>query len=819
MLLWVVILSLLEVSCGSFVLDKTRLNRTYDGLGGLSGGGATTRLLVDYKEPQRSEILDYLFKPNFGASLQILKVEIGGDSQSTDGTETSHMHSKDDLDLKRGYEWWLMSEAKKRNSEIKLYGLPWAYPGWVGNDPTTGKPSGSPFTYPNQTSHYIMEWISGAKKEYGLDIDFIGIWNERSSDAKYANSLRQTLDAAGFSKTKIVAKDGGADICTAMAKDPAYAKTVDIIGLHYPSDYKDYSVCHSFGKPVWASEESSSYDDLNGAACWARVVNSHFVLSGMTSSIMWNLVGAYYHGTNWYASSMLTSVQPWSGHYEELPVVWATAHVTQFTKIGWKYLENNHGSGQLPKGGFFTTIVDPKGKDFTLQVVKISYDHAPCTRPKLPSFDVKAENVTFVLDKSMGDIDSLTVWRSNFEQERIILFEKQQDITLKDRSFTLFVLVGDFFTISTVRTAVHGSHGKPPPSIPEFPLPFKDDFNSYSESSEAKYFADQIGAFEIHTDRENKTNKIMRQMVPQLPIGWSDHGSNGPMTLIGMREWQDITIKTDFNLPISEASACVGSRVDQMWRNGLVVCVGSDGNWNLTIGGPPQNGKWVTKPILSGSTEAPGVNKWHTLQLTTIDTKASASVNDHVLFTNHAIRNLDTGFAAIGTNEWFSFEFDNVEINQAGNNWNPKSPCGSAKVSTKLGVRKCQANGMSVADLSFTLMSNWQIQHIPSGLCVTATSSATDSSLTLQPCNFQSNLQKFKNDYTRIRNTVRPMTLVETNLLLAGNTAGKLSIQKSGSSGWWTTWSYFPNTNQLRNQYVANTKLGYPMCLTTCGDM
>lgn len=27
---------------------------------------------------------------------------------------------------------------------------------------------------------------------------------------------------------------------------------------------------------------------------------------------------------------------------------------------------------------------------------------------------------------------------------------------------------------------------------------------------------------------------------------------------------------------------------------------------------------------------------------------------------------------------------------------------------------------------------------------------------------------------------------------------------------------YFPNTNQLRNQYVANEKLGYPMCLSTC---
>ena len=32
----------------------------------------------------------------------------------------------------------------------------------------------------------------------------------------------------------------------------------------------------------------------------------------------------------------------------------------------------------------------------------------------------------------------------------------------------------------------------------------------------------------------------------------------------------------------------------------------------------------------------------------------------------------------------------------------------------------------------------------------------------------------------------------------------------------WNSWVYFPNTSQLRNQYVANTNLGYPMCLSTC---
>ena len=62
------------------------------------------------------------------------------------------MHSEGDENYQRGYEWFLMTEAKKvcewrittnhvllllicfysqRNPDIKLYGLSWAYPAWV----------------------------------------------------------------------------------------------------------------------------------------------------------------------------------------------------------------------------------------------------------------------------------------------------------------------------------------------------------------------------------------------------------------------------------------------------------------------------------------------------------------------------------------------------------------------------------------------------------------------------------------------------------------------------------------------------------------
>lgn len=41
-------------------LDPARLGLRFDGVGGVSGGGGGTRLLLDYDEQARGEILDYL---------------------------------------------------------------------------------------------------------------------------------------------------------------------------------------------------------------------------------------------------------------------------------------------------------------------------------------------------------------------------------------------------------------------------------------------------------------------------------------------------------------------------------------------------------------------------------------------------------------------------------------------------------------------------------------------------------------------------------------------------------------------------------------
>ena len=141
---------------------------TFDGNGALSAG-ASSRLLWDYPEPQRSQVLDYLFKPSFGAALSILKVEIGGDAQSTDGTEPSHMHTRDDLSCTRGYELWLVKQARLRNPSIIIYGLSWGTPAWVGN--------GTYYSEDNVV--YQTQWVKCIQQEAGASVNVLGLWNEK----------------------------------------------------------------------------------------------------------------------------------------------------------------------------------------------------------------------------------------------------------------------------------------------------------------------------------------------------------------------------------------------------------------------------------------------------------------------------------------------------------------------------------------------------------------------------------------------------------------------------------------------------------------
>uniref|UniRef100_A0A8C1PJ27 Galactocerebrosidase n=1 Tax=Cyprinus carpio TaxID=7962 RepID=A0A8C1PJ27_CYPCA len=618
----VTICCLLGCAAEFYVIDdRIGLGREFDGIGGLSGGGATSRLLVNYEEPYRSHILDFLFKPNFGASLHILKVEIGGDAQTTDGTEPSHMHSKGEGNFFLGYEWWLMNEAKKRNPNIKLIGLPWAFPGWVGEGTQW------PYFFSNVTADYVVSWIYGAKQHHNLDIDYIGIWNERKYDPVYIK------------------------LC--VLKYSLYS-------VHYPGT-KTVKEALLTEKKLWSSEDYSTFNDDIGAGCWARILNQNYVNGRMTSTISWNLIASYYKNLSFGGDGLMTADEPWSGHYVVESPIWMTAHTTQFTQPGWFYLQT---VGNLTHGGSYVALTDRKG-NLTIVIQTMTHSHSQCIRPPLPHFDVSPQKATFQLKGSFAHLTDLQVWYSklDFKTKNDTLFQRSSPIKVYNGSFTLKLDVDEVYTITTVNTGQKGAYPEPPKSQP-FPKNYSDDFTIDNPPfSEAPFFADQTGVFEyFRNSTDNGSHAFtLRQVVTERPVTWA-RDAYQTISIIGDYSWTDLSVSCDvlIETPVT-GGVFLAARVDQGGESvreakGVFYWISANGTYKVTndIGG-----RRVLAEGLSGTRE--GV--WYTLTLRVKGYFATGMLNGYPLWKNAVVLEPKNGWAALGTLSFEYAQFDNFKVN------------------------------------------------------------------------------------------------------------------------------------------------------------
>ncbi|KAM6311692.1 galactocerebrosidase [Aegotheles albertisi] len=642
-------------STATYVLDDAGgLGREFDGIGAVSGGGATSRLLVNYEEPYRSQILDYLFKPNFGASLHMLKVEIGGDGQSTDGTEPSHMHYENDENYFRGYEWWLMKEAKKRNPKIKLIGLPWTFPAWIG------KGENWPYDYPDVTAYYIVSWILGAKQYHDLDIDYIGIWNERAFSSKYIKLLRYTMDKHGLQQVRIIASDRlWEPISFVLLVDSELHEVVDVIGAHYPGT-KTVPNALLTKKKLWSSEDYSTFNDEVGAGCWARILNQNYVNGNMTSTIAWNLVASYYEELPFGRCGLMTAQEPWSGHYKVEAPIWITAHTTQFTQPGWSYLQVD---GHLEGGGSFVALTDGLG-NLTIIIETMTRNHSQCIRPPLPHFNVTPQRATFYLKGSFYMVETLQVWHSRlgFESENSSLFQQLHPVKVWKGSFSLDLKVDEVYTLTTLKTGKKCSCPEPPPPQP-FPSNYKDDFNIRNPPfSEAPNFADQTGVFEYFVNASDPGDHVftLRQVVVQRPITWVSDADQ-TISIIGNFQWVNMTVTCDIYIEKQrDGGVFIAGRVDNggiyvRRTKGVFFWVFADGTYRVT-------GDLAGEEILMKGLSGVRDNAWHTLTLNIQGTSASGLLNGYPLWENVTISKPINGWAAIGTRSFEFAQFDNFHV-------------------------------------------------------------------------------------------------------------------------------------------------------------
>ena len=532
-------------------LDGQAGGKTFEGIGIVDGGGATSVLLKDYPEPQRAQILDLVYRPKFGASVSALYVEIPGDGNSTQGSMPSHRHTRTDLNYRRGFMWWVMQEARKRNAHLSLDGAAWSAPGWVG---TRGRRFGrpdEPFFSADGVDYYIS-WLKGLRSVYGLQLDAIGVRNEKGVSYGFAEAFRQALDANGFSKTKLHGFDNWPDdrfdFVRDMLADKALRDAIDIPSAHVsPAEGGKVSretqkAAEQMGKPLWDTEQHVYQAGYPGLISTVKSFNEGFIVSGFTRITDWYGIGGLYQMQPYSGEreALVRANWPWSGHYSVNPKLWAYAHYGQFAEIGWSYLEG--ASGFLNQGGSYVTLKSPTG-DYS--VVIETKDAKETQRLRL--------NVSHLSQAA------LTVWRSTPSAQ----FEHLPDQAATRGSFELELEPDAVYTLSTTRGQRKGTFDAVP-ALRSFPFPYSDTFDRYRDPARwgflPSYFADIYGAFEL-APCPARAGQCLSQTAPVQPLSWAPGWL--PYTIIGDDTWTDYVVSADVYLKQGD-EAGVMSRVNDV---------------------------------------------------------------------------------------------------------------------------------------------------------------------------------------------------------------------------------------------------------------
>ncbi|MBQ7494672.1 MAG: galactosylceramidase [Bacteroidaceae bacterium] len=576
--LWAVML--LSLMAGNVAAQKTisisgqSTGKTFDGIGIVDGGGATSVLLKDYPEKQRGEILDMLYKPKFGGSVSTLLVEIPGDGNSTQGSMPSHSHYRGDYDCQRGYTWWVLQEAKRRNPQLSLDATGWSAPAWVGH------------FWSQDMADYYVSWLQGLRTVYGIEMDAIGCHNEKGASYDFAKALRRTMDERGFWDVKLHGFDNWGDHKMDFLKDMQQDKELRdafyAVSAHTFSEIQltpeQRRMAEDMGKPIWNSEDHNYLPGFDALITIVKCFNENYIISGATKVINWyGIAGVYPLEPYSCDPAMVLAREPWSGHYRVREALWGYAHYGQFTEVGWQYMDD--GCGTLPKGGTVASLRNPRTGDYSM-----IFETKNAT---------ERQTVKVKVGKGLSK-GKLCVWRSTADEQ----FVRQPD--LKGGSFTITLEPGAVYSISTTTGQQHGAYADIPASVP-FPIPYSDDFEQYREPARwgylPHYLADMIGAFEIcpapSPVRERQGGGsagggsfCLRQVVGSHTLSWAPEWHH--YTILGDSAWTDYEVSADVYLNPQDEAGVMGRLCDVgsgygIWAKGYYLKLDDQGKVTLIL--------------------------------------------------------------------------------------------------------------------------------------------------------------------------------------------------------------------------------------------
>jgi O-glycosyl hydrolase len=625
----------------TITINGTAGGRVFDGVGAISGGGGNSRLLVDYPEPQRSQLLDYLFKPGYGAAVQLLKIEIGGDANSTDGAEPSIEHVRGTVNCTVGYEFWLAQQAKARNPNIRLAGLAWAAPGWIG---------GGTNYWHQDSIDYLIRWLDCARSN-GLTINYLGGRNEKGHNKTWYENLRRALNSNGYGSVKVVGNDSvGWKVADDMVADAAFKAAVDVVGVHYPCGYlKPATTCNSTanaiatGRPLWASENGSQ-DIETGAPQLIRGITRGYIDGRMTGYFHWPLVAAITPNLPFATVGLAVAPSPWSGFYRLGRQTWAIAHVSQFTQPGWRFIDSASGYlGGDRANGSYVTLKAPGGRDYST-VIETTTATA-------------AQTVTVAVSGGLST-GTVHVWATDLASGNTAThFVRQADVVPSAGRYTLNLQPGFAYSLTT--TTGQGKGTATSPSRHNLALPYRDTFDSYPANTMARYVADMQGIFEVRPCLNGRTGGCLQQVAPVRPILWQ--GDSDAFALAGDTAWSNYTVSVDVNMQQAGIVKLIGrantQTRPQSEQASYELRISDTGAWTLV----KRDNTATLTTLASGTTTAPGLRQWHTFSLVLQGSSITARIDNRTLAT---VRDTSypTGQVGFGVVGYQTDQFDNLTV-------------------------------------------------------------------------------------------------------------------------------------------------------------
>jgi len=605
-------------------LDGTGGGRQWGGIGS-TPAAAMERQLMHYPEEIREYLLDLMFKPSFGMALTHLKVEVGGDNNSTAAVEPSFAHTRKEManpNFRRGGNLWLLRKAKDRNPGVELGALAWTQPYWVGNG--AGRTDNISF-YSQESAEYFVKFFQGARDEWGLNIHNFSVeQNERTVVGRrdwVIKHLRPTFDKAGLAHVKFVLDNTGWPQ-RPDERDPEFLNHIYALGRHYVENdpiKKSTPEAQASGKPLWNGECWSRIgSEWPLAMFWADTVARGYVESKITQFTTWPILGGGLPGSLYGTTGLMVANKPWSGHYVINPTVWLTAHFNQFAPMGWNTVDAGCGEafveaippvdGKMPTWTRtakepvnmarlnYLTLLSPDGKDYSFIAVNFS--------PFARTLEVELKNLP---------VKPLHQWVSTEHAQ----FIKTGQIDTKLGKFTLEIQPWSVHSLTTTTGQQKGpsKHAVPPDSV--MALPYGDDFESYPIGADARFSSCSAGYFEVHqAPREGKT---LRQMVPAKGLTWSIPKDNYPSVAIGDIRWSDYEVSSDACLE-GPGTVALWARVEFFRDHGMAgyyLRVDQEGKWELGVARNKHKGTvfYTEKTLAMGKLADFKPEAWHKLAI------------------------------------------------------------------------------------------------------------------------------------------------------------------------------------------------------------